>query len=848
MRRIWGWMRVGFADLRGDLKRFGLLIACLALGTSVIGAVGSVGTGLRLAVERDATTLMGGDVEASRSDRDATPQELDFLKSLGQVAHVVDTTTRGTSGDNGALIDLVAVDDNYPLLGAVMSPQLSPGARPATLLGEKDGVFGAIVDPLLLDRLGIALGGRFRIGKTEFEARGTLTSLPDGALRGFHLGLTSVISTTAFAGMTDLRSPLPGLLTLHRYKIKLSGMTFDEAKAAIADHFKDDGWKTQSPRDAAGALVRYYDLFVRYLLIVGLSSLLVGGVGVSNGVSAYIAERQRSIAILRSLGATGARIMVHFLTQIGVLTLIGVALGLAAGAAASLVMLPLVGRALNVNLPATIEPVPLLIAAAFGILAGFAYAYLPLTRAQGVSPALLFRSPGAAMPNPHWRTMLRWSVVLPVLLASAGIFGLAVLTTSDFMLVAYYAIGVVVTYLLLRGSGWLLQFALRRLPPAPRAGIRNALRNVHSPGSSAPVVIVSIGLGLAMLLVIALLDSNLHNQLVGAVARDAPTFVATDLFDDEVQTLEQLQKDNPDFTGFEADPMLRGAVVGVNGKDPSTFKDLSEEATFLLSSEIPVTWRRDPPRDGEIVSGSWWPSDYSGPPLISLRAPLAEELGLKVGDSLQIRMFGDVFDAKIANLRDYQWQRGLNFMITFSPGKLQGYPSTYLGAIKAASGHEKEIERLLTSTFPDIAFIPIGEALGQVASLLGQLGTAVNIVGGLAVVNGLLVLAGTMASGRKQREADAVIRKVLGETRNGVLSIFVMEYCLLGAFAAVIASIVGIAAAWGISVSALDVAFAADPVLIAGVILVAVVLTVGAGAATTWRALSAKPVQFLRNN
>jgi putative ABC transport system permease protein len=248
-----------------------------------------------------------------------------------------------------------------------------------------------------------------------------------------------------------------------------------------------------------------------------------------------------------------------------------------------------------------------------------------------------------------------------------------------------------------------------------------------------------------------------------------------------------------------------------------------------------------------VVDGSWWPANYTGKPQISLRSTMKSQLGLKVGDTVEFKLFGDTIEATIANFRDYQWQNGMNFMVTFSPGVIENYPSTFLGTLKAPPGHEKDLERILSRKFPDITFIPVGDALNQAVNILGQLGTAVNIVGGLAVINGLLVLAGTMSAGRKQREADAVVQKVLGATRSGVVWVFTLEYGLLGAFAALIATIVGTAGAWAITQRALEVGFAVDGMLVVSVILGAVLLTIAAGAVTTWSALSTRPAQFLRN-
>jgi putative ABC transport system permease protein len=657
-----------------------------------------------------------------------------------------------------------------------------------------------------------------------------------------------VISLAALEASPDARAPLPGLLTRHRYKVVLDeGTSYEAAKAAFKETFTDEEWTVRSPYEAAGNLARYYDLFIRFLLIVGLSSLLVGGVGVFNAVSAYIAERQRSIATLRSLGATSARIMVHFLTQIGVMSGIGILIGLLLGAASTAAGLPLLGQIHGVDLPASIDWLSLLRAAAFGFLAAFGFSYLPLVRAQKLKPALLFRTVSETATSLSWREVLTLPVLLPLVVTAVLIGALAVVTTHDRTLVGWYAVGVVASFVLLRGAGYLLQVALRRLPAMPNASLREAFKAIYAPGSPAPVVILSLGLGLAMLLVIVMLDDNLHNQLLGEVTRDAPTFVATDLFADEATDLRTFLQQDPQVTDFRASPMLRAAVTEVNGVPSKEIKNVDEEAEFMLDGEIPITWETDLPKDTRVVAGQWWPADYDGPPLVSLRDKMRTALGLEVGDKIQITLFGDTIEATIANFRDYQWQNGLNFMVTLSPHSVDLYPATWLATIKAAKGEEKPVERSLARQFPDLNFIPVGDALNQAANILSQLGTAVNIVGALAVLNGVLVLAGTMAAGRKQREADAVVRKVLGATRGDVVKVFALEYAMLGAFAAVIATAVGIVAAWGITQRLIDISFGVSPVLVLLVLVGAVVLTILTGAITTWSALSAKPAQYLRS-
>jgi putative ABC transport system permease protein len=362
---------------------------------------------------------------------------------------------------------------------------------------------------------------------------------------------------------------------------------------------------------------------------------------------------------------------------------------------------------------------------------------------------------------------------------------------------------------------------------------------------------MSLGLGLAMLLVIVILSVNLREQLVGQVTKDAPTFVATDLFDDEVVDLQNFLTAGGQVTEFQHSPMIRAAITKVNGVPSDQIrnrKDISGEAAYMVTGEILMTWRPDLPTDSKITSGAWWPQDYQGPPMVSLRDEDATSLGIKAGDKLELSLFGESFEVTVANLRDFQFQSGLNFLVTATPGTFDDFPGTNLATIKAAEGHEKDVERALARKYPDITFLPVGEALNQAAGILGQLSTAVNIVGGLAVINGLLVLAGTMAAGRKQREADAVVNKVLGASRGNVISVFALEYALLGGFAALLSMLVGIAGAYAIVKGAqMDVGFGVSPALVALVLIGSIVLTIITGALTTWSALSTKPAQYLRS-
>lgn len=846
MRAFLASLRIGLLDMRGDFRRFVLLIACLAVGTALIAGVSSVGESIRQAVDRDAAVLMGGDVELSRTDRVATAEELATFASFGAVSRVVDTNVRAEAGGKDAFVDLVAVGDTYPLLGVIDSPELPAGVSPYDFLAEHDGALGALVDPLMLDQLGVAVGDTMVIGGTTFEVRGSLRGLPDAAVRGFRLGLPALITTDGLAVLGDFTSPLPGLGTWFRYKVLLKDLDPEAGRAAMEAAFGEAGWTIRSPRDGLGPMVRYYDLFMRFLVIVGLASLLIGGVSVWTGISAYITERAEVIAVLRSMGAGRPRIFLHFFTQVAALAAVGVGIGVAVGASVALLALPAVGAAVGVDLPPTLHLQPLLVASGVGLLTAFAFSYLPLQQAQAISPVTLFRSKGLAAPPTDWRRLLGSVQIVPLVLAAAAFFWLAVIMTDDPLLVAAFAAVSVLSVILFQVALVLATQAVRLLPEPSNRIFRYALRDIASPGSHAGSVVVSVGLALAMLVVVLALEVNLRNEYLGASVFDAPTLVASDLFDDEVAALNTMRDSGGDITAFTATPMLRAALTAINGAPIDPTHSRGPEALFLLSGEVPVTYRQELPSASRVVEGTWWADSYQGPPLVSLHQSLRAGLGLKLGDKLTFALFGDEVTAEVASFRDYSWQGGIDFLTTFSPGVLDGYPATLLGAVTATSGREEAVERELAAAFPDVRFIAIGETLKAITAALGQLSLAASLVGGLAVGNGLLVLLGSLAAGRRQRQADAVITKVLGALRSEVLVVSVVHYVLLATFAALLATPLGIGLAWILTLVLLDVDFTLNATSLTAVDIGAIAITGLLGATSILKGLSPRPALFLR--
>lgn len=846
MHRIIATIRIALLDMRGDLRRFGLLIACLAVGTALIAGVSAVGASIRQAVETDAALLMGGDIELTRGDRPATADELAVLRSFGQVSHVVDTNVRAEFGDATAFVDLIAVGDTYPLLGQVGSPQLPFGANVAEFLGPVDGMPGALVDPLMLDELGAGVGDTIQIGGTPFTVRGVLTGVPDGAVRGLRLGSATVITVEALGTVADRTSPLPGLGTWFRYKVLLNEGDGESGKIAAGEALNDPAWTIRSARDGLGEMVRYYDIFMRFLVVVGLASLLIAGVSVWTGVSDYVGERSGVIAVMRSMGARRQRIFAHFLAQIAAIAATGVGIGVIIGAVAAVVALPIVAESVGVGLSPTLPIQPLLVAAGIGLVTAFAFAYLPLQQAQSISPANLFRAKGLGAPPIDWRVIAFSPKVLPLVVSAAVFLWLAIVMTNDPVLVAAFALVSIIAVAIFRFGIAAATYAIEHLPEPRNRILRHALRQIAGSRAGASAVVISVGMAIAMLVVVLVLQLNLRNEYLGASVFDAPTFVAADLFSDEVEQLEAMQRAGGDVESFTSTPMLRGALVAVNGRPASEIGARGPEASFLLSGEVPLTFRAVVPASSRLVEGQYWPPDYQGPPAVSLHQNLRAGLGVGLGDRLTFEIFGEQITAEIVNFRDYSWQGGIDFLATFAPGAIEQFPMTLLGSVTAVPGREADLERELAAALPDVRFIAIGETLRQITAALGQLALAASLVGGLAVGNGLLVLVGSLVTGRRQRQIDTTITKVLGAKRFELVAVPVVNYVLLGAFASLLAIPLGIIIAYVLTLVMLNVQFAVDPATLAVVDFVAIAITGLLGATTVYRVLVVRAARLLR--
>ncbi|MBP5857958.1 ABC transporter permease [Marivibrio halodurans] len=833
--------RIARRELRGGLKGFRVFLACLALGVAAIAGVGSVASSIEDGLRRDAKTLLGGDVDLRLTHQTASDAQLTWLddntEAIGRTVRMRAMAIL-PDGSDRRLVELKAVDGAYPLYGAVA---LEGGGDIQEALNPVDGVPGAAVAPQLARRFDIAVGDRFRVGEQTFHLAAIIAQEPDGGTQAFNLGPRVMI---AYDDLPATGLVQPGSLIRYHYRVRLAPeQAVGDWIAALKERFPDAGWRIQALDNAAPNIQRFVDRVGLFLTLVGLTALLVGGVGVGNAVRAFLNQRTGTIATLKCLGAPARTIFSVYLMQVGVLALAGIAIGLVIGAGAPMVAGPLIADRLPVEARLGFYPEPLLIAVGFGLLVTLVFSLWPLAKACGVPAATLFRdvlTPVTGRPGPR--------TLVAIAIGGAGLAGLALLTADDPRVAAGFVAGAAATLVAFRLAAWAVMRAAAKAPRPKGIRLGLALANLHRPGAPTGSVVVSLGLGLTVLAAVALIEANLNRQVNETLKGEAPGYYFIDIQPDQIEPFLELTRGFDGVRDVETVPMLRGRITAMDGTPVEAIDPPPEEA-WILRGDRGITWARTPPNQGsEVVEGDWWPADYDGPPLVSFDVEAARAFGLAPGDTLTVNVLGREIQAEIANLRAIDWTSlGINFVMVFSPGMMERAPQSYIATAYLPPDRETELEAAVVDRFPNVSAIRVKEVLESVNEILGNLGIAVRAIAGVAILAGILVLAGALAAGHERRIYDSVVLKVLGATRRDVIAAFSMEYGLMGLITALIAGTVGAGAAYVVVSRIMGAEWIFVPEALGATVLLAVAVTIGCGLIGTWIALGRKAAPLLRN-
>jgi putative ABC transport system permease protein len=825
-------LHLALRDLRGGLAGLRLLAICLFLGVTALAGVGSLSSAIVSGLAEKGQSILGGDVQVEIAQRAATPEELQAFRLEGEVSHVTRMRAMASrlDGAETVLVELKGVDQAWPLYGDF---RLQPGA-----LARRPSGAQVAVGLELAERLGLRVGDSLRIGAATLRIVGLIAEEPDRVGQGFALGSTALVDR---AGLDATGLVQPGSLYSSAYRLKLPGGASPEAVTArLHDRFPDAGFDIDDRSNGAPGTRRFIERLGQFLTLVGLTALIVAGIGVGNGVTSYLDSKRGVIATLKLLGATSRIIFLSYLLQIGLVALAAVAAGLAVGALVPWVVTFVAGSALPVPPRLSLYPMPLAVSAAYGLLIAFVFALIPLARARTVPAASLFRGSLEPVRRPPW------SLILAVAAAAGLIAALAIVTARDPGFAALFVASALGVLLLLTLLGWLIRLGAAALPRPRNPLFRLALANLHRPAAQTGRLVVALGLGLTLFTTLAVIETNLSGQIRTTIPAKAPSFFMLDIPVAEVGRFRTLAARAAPGADLVTIPSLRGAVVAVGDRRVSDMEDIPEGAWFL-HGDRGLTYASAVPEGSRIVEGRWWPADYRGPPLISLDVEAARAIGLGVGDRLTVAILGREIEARIASLREINWDTmGFNFVIIFSPGTLESAPHSFMATAAMPEAQERPFARAVANAFPSVSAIRVKEVVETVAGMLGQLSVAVRAAASVAILAGIAVLIGALAASRRARVYDSVMLKLLGATRARILAAQALEFAALALVVSAVAFALGAASGWYVVVKVLELDWAPDWGIVLATLAAGAFVTLAIGLLGSLPALAARPARALR--
>ena len=844
-------------EMRGGAGPLRLLFACLLLGVFALAAVGSLGAAIRGGLAAEGRELLGGDIQARWTQAGPTPEQQRALEALGTTSSGMrmramvrresgapnndlrresGAPSEGLRRESGApnndlrresgaqdrqlLGELKAVDDRWPLYGT--ATLVGGGSVQAALKT------GAVVSKAMADQMALHVGDGISIGEGRFTVSGILADEPDRAGEGFALGPSVLIALDA---MPTTALVQPGSLYERLIRVKLPPSADPaEAHDALDRRFPDAGWRLSDSRDGAPGIRRFVDRLQQFLTLVSLSSLAVAGVGVANGVSSYLDRRMAGMASLKAMGASSRFLLAIYLIVVLSVAAAAAVVGAALGSLAPFIAVRVAGTMFPVPPALGIYPLPLVAAAGAGMLIALVFAIPPLVRAGAIPAQRIFRGRLDDWPWPSRRAFMLSAI--PALL----LLGLTLLGAEERLFTLYFLIGVTVAVLILYLIGRGFAALAARLPHPHSLPARMALANLRRPGAMVPQLVVALGLGLTLLACLSMIETSFQSELNRTVPSRAPAFFILDLPKEDATRFRETL---PAGSEVRMVPSLRGPITHV--RDVPVAQLPPAEGAWILRGDRGITWSAAIPEGNSIVSGTWWPADYAGPPLVSMDAEQAGLLGLKVGDFITVSVLGVEIRAKIASLRRIDWDSlGFNFAMLFDPSSLAGAPYSYMATVSPPAADEAAFTGRISRAFPTASVIRVKDIVTQVSLITDRIGVAIRAAAAIAILAGIAVLVGAISAQAQGRIRDNVILKALGATRGQLIAVALIEYALLGAVVAIVALALASAGAWFVLTQLLDLGWHPDWTLATATVAAGGAVAVLLGLAGTMRILGAK--------
>ncbi|HEU4684124.1 MAG TPA: FtsX-like permease family protein, partial [Nitrospira sp.] len=773
------------------------------------------------------------------------------------------------------IVELKAVGPGYPFYGTLVLDPPVPLDRLLHPGPETCGAapcLGAVVQESLLIRMGLALGQRVNIGQATFVLTGLVRLEPDRMANAFSLGPRVMISRE---GLKAAELVKPGSRVRERRLLKLpEGMPFETVRTEMKERLSSDAVRVSGYRDAQPQLKRFLDQLSRYLGLIGLTALFIGGIGVAMSIHAFVRDKVRTIAILKTLGADTATVVRTYVVQALGLGVVGSVAGMAGGIILQLVLPPLLtdvfsAEILNqLGVSAELSSVsvwPLVKGGLLGLLATLLFSMWPLLGIRTIKPAAIFRQEVEAAPTEAASRWKRWrprdpAQVFTALLLLIGLGGLSIWQAGAWKIGLLFIAGLSLAVLVLFGCATLVTSALARLPKPRSLALHYAVSNVVRPGGQTAGILLAIGLAVTIIITVSLVERALLRQVAETRPIDAPTFFFIDIQPDQKSDFVRVVDQHTGGVKPELIPVVRSRLHAIDGESVRVEEDQDEsergreenndarQRQWYRSREYVLTYLDRLPKGNEILDGRWWsPEQAAQRPLLSVEEEAARAMQLRLGSLVEFDIQGTTVAAEVASIRKVDWGSfSTNFYMILSPGSLEGAPLTYIATIHVPPSQEVPIQQAVVAAFPNVSAIHVGDVIENFGRVLDRLSLALRAVALFCLLAAGVVMAAALAATRYRRLYESVIFKTMGATRSLLAGIFAAEYIMLGFVGGTVAAALSAALSWLVLRYIFDLSWTIEPIVLLSGLLLTIAVTLTVGCLSTFRLLGERPLTILR--
>lgn len=853
-------------EMRSSWQRLFFFFVCIAIGVGSIVALRSLLQNLKASVSQEARALLTADVQVA-SNVPFTDEGRKILKRFYDQPYVTGhteiletaTMVRPVPGNAEAaaappkMVELKAVQEQFPFYGQLL---LSGGQTYSHALLKNRG---ALVRQAVLTSFNMNVGEQIMINDQPYTVRGVIEQEPGNTLNAFSFGPRVIISyEDAVSG------GLFGFGSRARYRVffKAPENAVGDLTEQLRQAFSSQPLvNVRSFRYSQDRLSNSLTQVEDFLSLIGLVILVLGGIGISSVTRVFINQKMKTIAILKTLGGNNRRVLTAYLLQVLLLGLLGSLLGLVL-AKLTLLAVPLYfGDRLPLNLDFRLTWSAVLQGLGIGLLISLLFSLVPLLEIRRIKPILVIRS-GTLLEGEGlswWRDPLR---VVVSLLAGLGVLALASWQAGSLKIGAIFLAGLGAMTIVLNLAAWALMRGLRGLRQVPSFALRQGINSLYRPGNQTRIILLAVGLGVFFVVAVRLLQVNLLEEFnLDLNNTQRADLYLIDIQRDQVAGLGEFIKER---TGAAPPliPTVRARIAQINGQTTNPEQSAPSSNSRgdnrgLLGREYVLTYRPQLDEAETLVAGQFWDNQPTPPGAeaeISIEELLHNELNLNLGDRVTFDVLGKPVTARVTSVRRVDWRNArTGFLIVFRPGALDKAPTMYVSAFKGPppgtqNGNARaQFQRDLVNRFPNVSIIDVYDIIEIARGIVGNVSLAVTFVGGFVFLSGLLILVGSIAMTKFHRLYESAILKTLGAKRKLIIATLLVEYGVLGLLAGGLGSAAAIALTWAVSKYALEITWRFVPSVNLQGVLVALVLVMFIGVASSWDVLVKKPLGILRS-